>query len=431
MKRFAFIFLVVLISPEKYFQDNMVVRLIPGVLTIGLVLLNMGHRKVRNIKYSTPGILLLTMAMLVIGVIRDNSPDKSWLFNTFEVLVYISLAVGFVQTAKRHLYNPSPANCHRFLVWSIYIPIFLLLVINLLGFAVGLKSESAEGMDIGKAVMLSSIGIDIDRASFPFAPSFNTYGAIVGLLLLISLFMLEYFNRYRILMLMGIGVSITTLFVLDTRSAMLYPFLIYGGFKFWGKRGEWFGGSKLVPVIMLLGAPTLLLILTILTQIPEASFIARTSSDLQSANSRSIIWFISMKEFLDFKLVHLFGYGQFGHYASGASFEWSGWFSEWGDNAALVTPHNTFFSVLFDFGYFGLVVLVTLQYRLIHWLKVASGSYYGLSTLILAVLVYWNLIGVTETFFGFYSAHKIRILTLLFFLAHFLSINAKRKNSYA
>ena len=55
--------------------------------------------------------------------------------------------------------------------------------------------------------------------------------------------------------------------------------------------------------------------------------------------------------------MHIFGYGIYGHYKSGASTLWSNFFTSFEDASELVHPHNTALSVLFDYGYFGLIVL--------------------------------------------------------------------------
>ena len=88
------------------------------------------------------------------------------------------------------------------------------------------------------------------------------------------------------------------------------------------------------------------------------SFLSRSSEDLATlVTLMFFIWLISPMEFLHFNSMHIFGYGIYGHYKSGASTLWSNFFTSLRMLQELVHPHNTALSVLFDYGYFGLIVL--------------------------------------------------------------------------
>jgi O-antigen ligase len=249
----------------------------------------------------------------------------------------------------------------------------------------------------------------VSRVSFPFSVGFNTYGTIVGILLTLGLFGTIEFDKYRKAMLLGVVLSTWTLLLTDTRSALFYPYLIFFAHLLFTKRIKRPKLLWIIPGIAAVGPLVFLSVLTLISQIPEISFLSRSSEDLATANSRSLIWFNSSLEFLDFKLLHLIGYGEFGHYESGASKAWGSIFSQWGEAAKMIHPHSIVYSTLFDYGYIGLAVLLTLQFKLIRIIERSWETNRKMCVMSVAFLLYWNLVGITETFTGFYTPN---ILTL-------------------
>jgi O-antigen ligase len=154
-------------------------------------------------------------------------------------------------------------------------------------------------------------------------------------------------------------------------------------------------------------------LLPFLGQYDAFSFLSRSSGDLQTGNSRFLIWGISFAEFAQFKPIHLIGYGEYGHLGSGASKLWENIFSNWEDSGNK-TPHNTMLVIMFDTGYIGLFFYISLLYGFIAkmikiWLWQKPQRY-----LYLSYFLFMLLQGVTESTFGFYFFDYLFIFFMIF-----------------
>lgn len=168
----------------------------------------------------------------------------------------------------------------------------------------------------------------------------------------------------------------------------------------------------MIPLIFIIGPFVILSILTYFTNYLD--FLVRNSEDLQTGNARTLIWGFSLLEFSDFKPIHLFGYGEYGHYASGASQHWAYIFGSNLENSELTTPHSIFYSVLFDYGYLGLILLIIYLYSIMKRFKLIEHRNRRMALLGLLFIIYWQLQGITESFYGFYSYPNLFIIMIIF-----------------
>jgi O-antigen ligase len=127
------------------------------------------------------------------------------------------------------------------------------------------------------------------------------------------------------------------------------------------------------------------------------------------------IWAIAITEFLTFKPIQIIGYGLFGHYGSGASHLWSYFFVAY-SNPEAVHPHNTFLSVLFDYGYLGAVFFLLSLFVIVNKVKSIWKEHKDIAIFFLAFFMYFVLISITESFFGFYYLDAIYIIFFFFLL---------------
>lgn len=354
----------------------------------------------------------LFIGVIIVGIFRNNNPTGSLFFELNKLLIFVLIVLTANQTIQVSARRGSMPNSDK-LINLLFFPLLGLVGINLLGHVLGFQSASTEDLNLGEAVFLSRLGISLERVSFPFSTGFNTYSSIVGILLTMSLFGLSVLKKYRKWMILGVFMSVITLLLSDTRSALLYPFLLYFTYLLFFRDRQRPKVTWLVPFILIAGPLVMLSVLSIIATIPQLEFLARSNEDFATVNSRSIIWLFSSREFLNFKLIHIIGYGEYGHYASGASAFWNDIFGQWGKKSDLITPHSTFYSILFDYGYLGLAIIIFFETRLLRALRQDWDSQPEFSLLSLAILTYWNLVSITETCFGFYTPNILAILVIL------------------
>jgi uncharacterized membrane protein len=351
-------------------------------------------------------------------VCRNNNPNTNFSSDLSKVLIYILLFVSFYVTIVASIYRNKKIT--DVFIWCLFIPLLLLSLFNLIGYYVGISPYTPNTINRGTSVMLSLIGLDVDRASFPFSPGFNNFGAIMGVLFLFSLSGLFFVKKFKILFYLGLISSLIIIMFNDTRSALLFSLIIV--LLNLLKRNSppkwpWF-----IPLISIIGPFFIVIPTVLLSNLFDFSFMQRGADDLSSFSGRDLIWFASFSEFISFKPIHIIGFGEYGHFVSGASKAWSFYF-ETEDNALLTTPHSFFYSILFDYGYLGVLMYFYFQFKLISKLKKYWDISKPISILLLSFFIYWNLIGISESIHGFYtpiflyyySAIAILIIHLKFF----------------
>lgn len=360
--------------------------------------------------------------MIIIGAFRNNDPDSSFSNNIIKLTNYFLLVFCFYLEFLKKIrdFNDLPI----FFFENLYLPLFCLILINIIAYFIGLLPSNYPQINLGKSVLLSLFGKDLDRISFPFTPGFNNYGLIAGTFLIFSVSWLMYFKTHKKVVLLGIIISLFSIFSVDTRSVILFSILTLL-ISFFNKKKfsnfNWF-----IPIISILGSFVIIIPVLFLSDIIDLSSIQRTREDFNSFNGRNLIWLNSSIEFLNFKPIHLIGYGEFGHYISGVSKSWSHFFGQWEDEKSLLTtPHSFFYSILFDYGYIGLFLYVFIQYKIIFLIKKLWFSS-NLNKLFMNFLLFWNLIGITETSHGFYIPILLYIFSfILIFYIYFLKFTPK------
>ncbi|RAK02557.1 oligosaccharide repeat unit polymerase [Larkinella arboricola] len=425
MKKFGIAFSLTLLGFES-FTNNIVIKLIPLLLLVLLLLYNIFNQKNKR-RITPPPYIYILLCIIIMGTIRNNHPNSSITHEIYRLSCFLLVIITFIQTINTTTIKLEN-DLHKLFYWTIYIPIFILILINILGHLIGLTSIRDMEVNLGEALILSEFGIHVDRVLFPFAIGFNSYSIIVGIFLLLSIYSLLFYNRYKLITIIGFALSTATLLLIDTRSALLYPFILLPVVFYIRKKPKMPSFIWATPLIMIFGSALLMTILTFAVKIPELAFLGRSSTDFETGNSRSFIWLISSLEFISFKPIHLIGYGEYGHYKSGASLEWSNIFGQWGDSSDLITPHSVFYSILFDYGYIGLLLIIIFQYKIISLISKYWKSSTTTSILLALILFYWNLIGVTEAAFGFYTPNILILLILFSIFAHSQdSLNSNHK----
>jgi O-antigen ligase len=378
---------------------NPIIRLIPlFLLFLPALIHSIAFKKIHFRLNKNHWPLVFLLIIMTIGIIRTNNPDTSIMYSLYRIITVIGYSASLLIVLN---YIGKSAKRSSKVLNILIIPLTIYLIINLIGHFSGMKSVIIDDLNIGDCVMLSFIGIVYERVLFPFAGGINNHGTVAGVLILISSIILLVKNKPDILkMIVPLFAGIITVLLTDTRAVFIYLFLILT-YIVLSKGVNRLVLLRLFPVIGVLGPFIVFLILTLIQDTFLGTLFARSDNDLTQESTRVLIWVSSIEEFISFKPIHLIGFGEMGHYVSGASTQWAQIFSLW-SNSEFITPHNSILVVLFDYGYLGLVVFLYSQYIMIGIANDLWKSNRMLSSVIASVVIYWNLIGMTESFFGFY-----------------------------
>ncbi|MGA0557756.1 O-antigen ligase family protein [Larkinella sp. VNQ87] len=271
---------------------------------------------------------------------------------------------------------------------------------NIVFWFLGVTVGQFEETNIGQALIISKIGINIDRVRFPLATGFNSFATLLGGLLTISLTSIRFIPKYKLISISSSIIFFVMLLLIDSRAAIIYPIIIFILTNIIYKKNN----IKLIrfsPLIQIGGPILFMLFFQFASQIALFDSISRSSEEVQTGNSRSLIWAISISKFQDFNIYSLLGHGEYGHYASGASIAWGSFFGRF-ENSDLMHPHNTILMILFDYGLLGIIIYLYLLNCSIKMI-IKSWKYdKKFNILIISYLLYFLIIGITESFFGFY-----------------------------
>lgn len=350
--------------------------------------------------------IYLTSGLLIIGLFRTNKPDVDVMGTLVKVLLFGLFVVCTIKYTE--WYVTRHKSYLKLLIVAIVMPYVLYGLANYALWTIGFKVGTYEETTIGQAVMLSQFGMTMDRVKFPLATGFNSFASLLGGLLTISLLMGLFAKRYRLLSLVSSLLFGIMLLLIDSRSALLYP-LVVGLVVFLIRKRQSIHVTK--HLVWLQFAAPFLLILTLqgLADWVGVQSVARSAEELHTGNSRVLIWGIALSKIATMNPVYLIGYGEYGHFASGASLLWAPFFSRF-DAAELMHPHNTLLMILFDYGLVGLAGFCFLLYRVFHLLSMTWSTHRTFSLVVLGYLLYFLLLSITESFFGFYYLNTSYLL---------------------
>ena len=414
------IFLVIL--KLNYFADNIVISLAP-VLVLAFAIVTLWKKSsllnFRNL-YKINSHLIFYVLIIVISLIRTSGTHDSLnfvLFNVGNTLLFAIYCICFF------LYYWSKTRFRtqeNVLIDFCIVPFCLLAISNFILFWLHVtltQSVLANDHESMNAVLLSHLGLNINRVQFPLEAGFNNYAVYIGGAFCLSISMFIFHNKRRLITGFSSAVFLATLLFVDSRSSLYFPFLItimiYLG-KLWQSR---FNKTKLprifalAPIIVIIGPLMFLYITPIISQIPELEFISRGGNELKTGNSRYVIWNMAVEWLANFQPEQLIGYGLHGHYGSGMSKKWAYLFVGWRDPEAK-SPHNTALSAIFDYGYIGLIIYMALLFNLFKKIRLMWNNGSKLAYPLLSFMLYILFAGISESMGNLYFLN----FTLLFIL---------------
>jgi O-antigen ligase len=388
-------------------DDSYVMKLLPIFTFLFIIFEEFVLRKTKFILFSKELFFVLVIIIIVSrGTLSSQRTDISFQFNLFKVLSFFLFIAAFTLTIKKYLKTNSFLKTF---LHSVYIPITIFLALNLLLFFLGLKRQ---GYEIGNSILLSYLGVTISRVEFFLSVGINAYGVLVGVLFNMSLIGLWIVKKHKKIFTIGLITSFISLLLTDSRGPFLYSVIIFLIIKF-----IYFKSSKpkllwLIPIIGLFGPLLMLFTLELLSQTSFGASLSRSPDDLATGNSRAVIWALAISDFFVYKPQHIFGYGDFGHYTAGLSEDWAFVFGD-KEGAEFMHPHNTFISIALDYGYFGLLMITLFQFKILGIIKKIWSKHKNIAAILLGFVIYFNLVGIGETIFGFYYKNVIYVFFMI------------------
>jgi len=413
------IFLVLLLNGSNL-TDNILIRLLPFVYYTTIIIIFNKKLELPNIKkiykvYDLTSIFLILL--LIISIFRSKNPD----FNVINKLSKTFYFILFLLFNYQLFSNDSKKrNLLVILKYGILYPVGLFAILNLLLWFFGFSFES--NLELGSSVLLGQlIGKTIPRVTFPLVSGSVNFGLQLGTLLISSFALFKYYSKFYVF---GFLFSVVLLLMNDSRAVIMSCILILA-LQYLRKVQMFL--LKLIPLIILLGPFILVGSVYAMQYFDLISIVSRSSSDLETGNSRFLIWLVSLNEFMIPKMEHLLGYGMYGTFTSGASVYWASNFTSF-ENPLLTTAHNTFLSTLYDMGYIGVIFLILVLLKSCKKLYVIyeSGIYNPILSACSGILLLYAFAGITDITISLYTANNCYIFFLIISLINITYDNYRK-----
>lgn len=277
-----------------------------------------------------------------------------WSLSTF-LFVYLAVVMH------------APAGRVKALIGAYFSGMAVYLVVNFAAYAAGMHGTFKLEDGLGANRLMSFVGIQMSRLSFPISSGPTAFGPIAGMLATIGLVLLFFGTGgwRRLLGLSAVFLGLAGLFLVDSRSALVSVPLALLISTFFIRVPS--SRKYLLLVSMLLPLVPLLMVglIKLIEYSDLAALLQRQSGFAQRlgvASGRENIWLGVMHILAQLDPLHIVGYGAYGQVISGASKEYSWVFSQFG--ASIATAHNASLQVILDMGYIGCAVWVFLIYQI-------------------------------------------------------------------
>lgn len=386
---------------ESSLSFNRYLLIIP---TIYLIRLSLIYPKVySHISFFKKNkLLLLSILILIFGIIRNNVSSIRAIDNFLKIYVFVSfifIITVFIRSYFNAFYYSEKKIYNILLI--IITPFFLFSLINLVFFFLSIKGE--QDFVTGEAVFLQNIGIYIDRVKFYLALGTNNYGSIVGVFFTMCCTYIVLFKR-NLFITLAFFTFLITILLTDTRASIFYSILLLFFIILFSKKILRIKYAKWFPYMMFIGPFLLILSFTFLG---SDSLFIREGEDFQTGNHRLLIWGISLNDLSSFKFIQLIGYGEYGILQTSSANKLSYLMNR--DEYYFLHPHNSLIVSIIDNGYLGLLTYFLLIYNAIKSI-VNNWEYLKyLQLILLSAFLYFILIGLTETIYGFYYPNSNNI----------------------
>jgi hypothetical protein len=355
-------------------------------------------------------IVFAFIFIVLFAIVRTNRLSSSIFTVLYHVTILCLLIGSFIFFYTHYILKNKDKYTNLFL--PILIPYFLLAVINWIFYFLGFETVNSafvEGKSETPSLILSLLGFASTRIEFPLVGGLNNYAIYLGALLSVAFLLKFEDKKLKFFKQVLIVLFFITILVIDSRASLLFPVIILLIVNLL-KRNRWIpSGFKWLSILVVLGPFIYLILLPWLGTMEFLSFLSRKDNDLATGNYRFFIWGICMEHFSTFELVHLIGYGDFGHLGSGAASKWS--VGKLYKRA--MSPHNMFYAVLFDFGYIGVSLFVAIYWSVFRKIGKLWRNYPRIAYPSFAFFIYTVLSGFTESVGIYYQLNFFMLFFML------------------
>ncbi len=373
------------------------------------------------------------MGLLILTLVRSNLPGGTMVgvINTTAATVLL-LAVVYAFAERQFQLRAEAGFGHNFrLVSMLLLSVPLVLIMyNLITFIVfsGNAPPMVEGFEATHAVFLKGLtGITVMKRVVPFSwDQPNSLGGFAGAGLLMCLTALTFAGSSRIRKYLYVTAlsALVLLLLIDSR-ANFFNLAVAGVVILFCVRGKQLKLAYAL-VLTLPVLPTLFLLFTqFAAQVDFLKQFSRSENDLATGNSRKEIWENCQAVLNDFQFDHLWGYGQYGHLASGVADRYAHVTGGWDNN---VVAHNVYYQTVFDMGYLGVAALMAVLLTALRAAGQLWRAGHREALLFVAFIAYFVVSGTTESVFNFYNKYYT-LLTLIYLFWIVLAAQHLRKPS--
>lgn len=422
----AFIIFIYLISQAYLFEQSILFKMFLLIcFVVGCLPRINNLYKLKYFKIKHFSLFILFTSLIAICLIRTNN-------NEFALDVFFRFFLFILSTLYLCLLTIDvcilrPINLFKVVRQLIIYPYAVFCSLNLFLYFTGISIKNIKIVEdlsgLNKATVLGLLGFrDIERVQFPLVTGFNSFGAVVGIMLTLSgvLYLVE--KRRSLNNLISFFIFLITLLFIDTRASIFFPFLIFVLvfllFKF--KFKPLFATIKVIPYLYFIIPFIIFFVVPLFSYLGSSSLISRSNESLDTDFVRFVIWGFCVNDLSNFNFMHLIGFGEFGPLGSGVSRNWEEIFDQW-VSGKFTTPHNSMLSLTYDGGYILLFIFLTLNRKLIA--KITSMNK-GKPELYMYVSFYLfcAVIGSTESVIGLYFADFLFYFIFITFLLLFTDV---------
>ncbi len=426
MSLFVFIFLVLSTHLEQIVGHNPLFVVAPhAVLLLGIIQngffergkLYIGlHWNKQNVSLYFLYFALVVLSMLRISSVSGGAADNlsATISGLSRVIQYNIFLYLFFSHQYRNGENFSKISQQLFQI------VLLAVVLDVLFYTVLYvgKHDSAPTFGEGDNVLLGAMGVHIEKKNLPYTGAHpNVVGIYAGALIVVCILALittkgkGWFRKFLFFSLFVCGLFVV---MADSRGTVINIFLATGAVLLF----RWLRILSQLRWIVILSPLLPFLMLLFLKTFADSSVlnsVSRNEGELESGNSRGMIWDYCVAELMEPKPQHFIGYGINGQYGAGVSPKYSRFFGEGGAANEVVT-HNYFLQSLFDIGYIGTFIMlyvIVLGFNNLVFLH-KRGSRFALP--LLGFFTYYMLSGTSESSIGLYfpTYYMIATMFLLF-----------------
>lgn len=351
------IVLLILVRMPAAFSlsDNFLVR---GIALFPILILVFGTIFLRlyigNLKFSMRkwGLVAVIygcfMCLSLIQAIFRNTTDIPRIIGNFTLPILVALMCVVLYS------NLSEIELWRFYA-AIFWMFFIYVILNLVLWILGIYSRSDVFIEPRSSLLLSYLGLNFYRVTFPMATGINSFGYTAGMVLISGLILFIKTSGWKkYLGVFSILVGLIVILLVDARSALFFSFVAFIVFLLKIKP------SKMWWIVVLALLLPLLFLYT-LRNLPDEwiSVISRSGRDALTLSNRTIIWQTAIDTLSPFRLHHLIGWGYRGQIPSGIMERYVTLFSNY-QQINSIPLHNSYLQYLIDMGYLGLIFFVIM-----------------------------------------------------------------------